>query len=599
MSVEDYSAARRGILQDVTNTTTTTPQPDSAPEEEPFDFKVDLVDIREKEQWGDTPLITLTPNRHQAKFGAAARYEDYILVLRRRFDETGQRLSTDLEVRSPHILRAFRIVLADYPSLNFDSAVVAIPKPYAPLFHYRKELRSYASDDTRTVVEKEHLDVLIKFMEKNLSQTEHDYSHSEPYQMVSYSLLWTLFRPEEVIIAQGDHFDECYTVDNFEYVSVVHPGTDNDLTPYFRIDVKRWDYNGTRFGMSEEKLKIREFATAVKIDTLMVYPIRFHKKEPMESLKDRLIQRGRKWREILEKSHMHYDALAWSEPPSEPAAHVDQLIPGHVSGRIMLDYKTHAQAAPRLATFLSSSGATIDYDDINPYDEEREAVVDYSMARKASDKEDKFMSHLNTPAYNISDDQALLTPARVRGYSFVEKIWAFFLVEEIKHIEWHPKAFESLELDSRMKSAILAMVSSHQNQDDFDAVAEHIKSPMYSITSGELGTDIEQTDVQLRTIFTRAKAWDAIILLDEADVFLAQRNATDLKRNAYVSGRCLQEPKESDMARLGKYELNGREIKNLLRTALAISKYEKEELSETLIRRVLDLSREHLLGDGS
>jgi len=60
---------------------------------------------------------------------------------------------------------------------------------------------------------------------------------------------------------------------------------------------------------------------------------------------------------------------------------------------------------------------------------------------------------------------------------------------------------------------------------------------MYSITSGELGTDIEQTDVQLRTIFTRAKAWDAIILLDEADVFLAKRTATDLKRNAYVSGK--------------------------------------------------------------
>lgn len=44
-----------------------------------------------------------------------------------------------------------------------------------------------------------------------------------------------------------------------------------------------------------------------------------------------------------------------------------------------------------------------------------------------------------------------------------------------------------------------------------------------------------------------------------------------------------------------RYELNGRQIKNLLRTALAISKYDEVELSEELIRRVLDLSREHLL----
>ncbi|KAI4645590.1 uncharacterized protein J4E79_010768 [Alternaria viburni] len=551
MSVEDYSAARRGILQDVANVSTTATRPVSAHDEEPFDFKVDLVDIREKEQWGDAPLITLTPNRHQAKSSVAARYEDYILVLRRRFNMLGERQSTDLEVRSPQILRAFRNVLGDHPSMNFDSDFVAISKPYAPLFHYRKELRSYASDKSRTVIEKEHLDVLIKFMDKNLSQTERDYGHSEPYQMVSYPLLWTLFRPEEVIIAQGDHFDECYTVDTCEYVPEVRQGTDDDLTPYFKIEAKRWDYNGTRFGMCTEKLKIREFPTPVKIDTL-------------------------------------------------------------VSGRIMLDYETHAQATPRLATFLSTSGATMDYDDKYTVNKDYDMIEDQSMARMASDKEDRFMSHLNTPAYKISDDQALLTPARdiVPGKG---KGLVFLLYGK-------PGLGKTLTAE---------------------AVAEHIQCPMYSITSGELGTDIEQTDVQLRTIFTRAKAWDAIILLDEADVFLAKRTATDLKRNAYVSVflRLIEYYKgtmflttnrledfdkafESRIHLTIRYEaLDSTRRTNIWRnflrkvgsgswdeatlsrlgseTALAISKYEEKELSEELIRRVLDLSREHLIGDGS
>lgn len=44
-----------------------------------------------------------------------------------------------------------------------------------------------------------------------------------------------------------------------------------------------------------------------------------------------------------------------------------------------------------------------------------------------------------------------------------------------------------------------------------------------------------------------------------------------------------------------RYELNGREIKNLLRTALAVSKHEKVELSESLIRRVADLANKHSL----
>jgi hypothetical protein len=48
-----------------------------------------------------------------------------------------------------------------------------------------------------------------------------------------------------------------------------------------------------------------------------------------------------------------------------------------------------------------------------------------------------------------------------------------------------------------------------------------------------------------------------------------------------------------------RYELNGREIKNLLRTALAIARYKKVELSEELIRTVLDLSKEHLLVEDS
>lgn len=39
----------------------------------------------------------------------------------------------------------------------------------------------------------------------------------------------------------------------------------------------------------------------------------------------------------------------------------------------------------------------------------------------------------------------------------------------------------------------------------------------------------------LTASFALAQAWDCIILLDEADVFLAKRNESDLRRNALVS----------------------------------------------------------------
>jgi hypothetical protein len=134
----------------------------------------------------------------------------------------------------------------------------------------------------------------------------------------------------------------------------------------------------------------------------------------------------------------------------------------------MLDYATHAQAKPLLATFLSTSGATKERDEKSADSTEDDPAVETSMARKASDKEDQFMSRLNTPDYDISDKQALLCPARVRGYSFVEKIWAFFMVDEVNDIDWKPNAFDSLELDDRMKAAVLAMVSAHQDDENFD-----------------------------------------------------------------------------------------------------------------------------------
>jgi hypothetical protein len=70
---------------------------------------------------------------------------------------------------------------------------------------------------------------------------------------------------------------------------------------------------------------------------------------------------------------------------------------------------------------------------------------------------------------------------------------------------------------------------------DLESIAEHSKKPLYTITSGELGTNVVTTDNQLRRIFAQAQQWDAILLLDEADVFLAERNDKDMAQSAFVS----------------------------------------------------------------
>lgn len=46
---------------------------------------------------------------------------------------------------------------------------------------------------------------------------------------------------------------------------------------------------------------------------------------------------------------------------------------------------------------------------------------------------------------------------------------------------------------------------------------------------------MEKLEAQLPLIFQRADKWNAVLLLDEADVFLEQRSLHDVHRNALVS----------------------------------------------------------------
>ena len=66
-------------------------------------------------------------------------------------------------------------------------------------------------------------------------------------------------------------------------------------------------------------------------------------------------------------------------------------------------------------------------------------------------------------------------------------------------------------------------------------MAEHTQRPLYAVTSGELGETAGQLERNLRTVLDRAKNFRAVLLLDEADVFVEERKPQDLGRNALVS----------------------------------------------------------------
>jgi hypothetical protein len=72
-----------------------------------------------------------------------------------------------------------------------------------------------------------------------------------------------------------------------------------------------------------------------------------------------------------------------------------------------------------------------------------------------------------------------------------------------------------------------------------ECVARSLRRPLFPVTCGDLGTAPETVANRLEEYFTLAQKWGCVLLLDEADVFLASRKPGDVKRNALVSGKSL------------------------------------------------------------
>lgn len=167
------------------------------------------------------------------------------------------------------------------------------------------------------------------------------------------------------------------------------------------------------------------------------------------------------------------------------------------------------------------------------------------------------------PAFE--DEDYLLASPVVLGWAFNEKLWLEFPVAQISDIVWNDKAFDCLVLPNDQKEIVRALVESHSATtgsstiDDViagkgrglvsvlhgppgvgktmtcEAIAEFLRRPLYCVSSGELGTNASQLEHELQKILDIAQSWGAVLLLDEADVFLEKRSFADMHRNALVS----------------------------------------------------------------
>ncbi|KAJ4291004.1 hypothetical protein N0V90_010200 [Kalmusia sp. IMI 367209] len=183
--------------------------------------------------------------------------------------------------------------------------------------------------------------------------------------------------------------------------------------------------------------------------------------------------------------------------------------------------------------------------------------------------------HVLSPnRFDETSDQWLLLPARVLGFCLGLKFWAQFSVENLQGIDENdigdlkeelvlPKDLDIEVLEKMFKyhSRSLSTATDRTMRDPIsgkgdglillfhgpsgvgktltaEILAKTARLPLYKVGISDIGRTPREAEKGLRYLFDLAQRWKAILLIDEADVFLDARGTmgeAEMEKNAMVA----------------------------------------------------------------
>lgn len=155
----------------------------------------------------------------------------------------------------------------------------------------------------------------------------------------------------------------------------------------------------------------------------------------------------------------------------------------------------------------------------------------------------------------------MLCSGFVRGYSLKLNRWAKFKVDGTSDVRWNDVAFSGLMLPDGYRDLLLSFVEQPERPvfDDIiegkglgtivlldgnpgtgktltaEAVADHVRRPLYALNVGELGQRASAVENKLQSVLELTEKWNAILLFDECDVFMQKRTTDNLRHNEVVA----------------------------------------------------------------
>lgn len=569
-------------------------------------------------------------------------YEKFALCITRQYDSANEYVQRNsLHVNSPALKEILGDVISYYPGQSFRTSDITIDFPARSLYHYRRELAAALETQAAGSDGANHLPILLGFIADQFTDELKEEENLLPQGMASYGHLWTIFKPGSLVFGTRKGQPRVFKLVSYQYVCGQQPG--------LQLTVQYTDYDGSSFGTRTDYLLIPPFPGDAFIAQLPAFPLTHHP-DP-GSITTLLTARGRRWEALAGQHHMNYRGVA-----------TDTFgLRYNIDARVMVDtftfHRIEANSAYSVCPFPSPD------------------AQGQGAKRKVSPDSDD-----GTSLATLTDEQVLLASPTVRGFSFAEKKFLEFFVDNLTPIAWNDKCFDQLVLPPEQKELVQALVAEHTSSNLKDAsakkfddiikskglglilvlhgppgvgktltaecVAEFSHRPLYPVSSGDLGTDATTLDKRLSRTLDLASTWHAVLLIDEADVFLERRSLHDMERNSLVSIflRVLEYyagilfmttnrvttfddafksrihvplkycdlPFESRLAvwnnflakvedevvdvgdeevrRLaGEGRLNGRQIKNVVRTARSLAGYKKRRLDYAQLRQVMEI----------
>ncbi|KAK6193830.1 hypothetical protein LQW54_012050 [Pestalotiopsis sp. IQ-011] len=568
----------------------------------------------------------------------------------RSYWEDGSFDGTVLRVNSPLLKQLLEDVIGDFPNEPIEaSSEVEIDTPAYCLFFYRDELETEGkkrfAEDTEGLA---HRKLLLKYIDDSFEDETKSLKRAikSEAKAINYEHLWTIFKPGSFVYVEALGQPRAFKLLSFFYLK--------GMNPSLGLSVQFVDYDGKVFGTRTTEFRIPQFSGTLRIDQLNVRPLQIMPNK--DEIREQLIGRGARFEKLVGQDYMHYSGVAVKMLPSGNG--YDRV---NLTGRVMIDCKTYHRLEPNdvfsVQEIESSEGIKRRRQTI--HQQNGGALLDYVSGNDLHDE--------------LLDEHRLITNATVRGYAFTHKRFLEFFVDQISAIEWNTDCFDQLVLDPAPKRTVKALVSMHARRSRSDSlafddivkgkgqglvlvlhgppgvgktltaecVAEWVRCPLFTVSSGDLGMDSVALDRRLTSIMDMASTWKAVLLIDEADVFLERRTSHDLQRNGLVSiflrvleyytgilflttnrvaafddafksrihvplrytsltaesrraiwrNLCARVPGgteigEEDLERLAHHELNGRQIKNVVKTAESLAAFEGAKLNVDRLEEV-------------